>query len=106
MQTDSIVWGETYDISVTVKDSAGDAITLDGDYTVACRVAHTLGGASFVDPTMTIAGGVATTSIDTGDPPWKPGVYYYDVRVTDDGGHDYWSEPVELTLTDRNTPNT
>jgi hypothetical protein len=106
MKTDSITWGETYDISAQVKDAAGDPIALDETYQAACRVTRQVGGPSIIDPAVTIAGGLVTASIDTGDEPWRAGTYYYDIRITDPDGHDYWSEPVKLTLRNRNTPNT
>lgn len=106
MQTDSITWGETYDISVQVNDAEGAPIALDETYQAACRVTRQVGGASILDPEVAIEGGLVTASIDTGDAPWRPGTYYYDIRITDPDGHDYWSEPVKLTLRNRNTPNT
>ena len=107
MKNDTITWGETYDISVTVKDADGNAIVLDETYSAACRiVTKNHGGPLFAEPPMTIAGGAATASIDTGDRPWKAGVYFYDVRITDPAGNDFWSEYVRLTLNVRNTPNT
>lgn len=36
MKTDSITWGETYDIEVIVNDENGAPITLDGTYQAAC----------------------------------------------------------------------
>lgn len=104
MQTDTITWGETYDIAVTVNDGDGVAIVLDETYLAACRVSETEGGTALVEPIMTIADGVATTTIDTGDSPWKARSYYYDIRITDPDGNDYWSEPVKLTLSKRTTP--
>jgi hypothetical protein len=55
---------------------------------------------------MTIAAGVATTTIDTGNAEFCYGTYYYDIRLTDADGHDYWTSPVRLILANRNTPNT
>ena len=106
MQTDSITWGETYDIRVQTKDLSGDAIVMDETYQAACRVTRQVGGESILDPAMVLDGGAFITSIDTGDAPWKPGTYFYDIRITDPEGNDYWSEPVRLTLRNRNTPNT
>jgi hypothetical protein len=42
--------------------------------------------------------------IDTSGANWEVGIYYYDIRITDDNDNDYWSEPVKLTLQDRNSP--
>lgn len=106
MQSDSITWGETYDISVQAKDGDGVPITLTESYQVACRVTLQIGGNPIVDPLVSIVGGLAKASIDTGDEPWRPGTYYYDLRITDPDGNDFWSEPVMLTLNNRNTPNT
>jgi hypothetical protein len=106
MQTDTITWGETYDISVTVKDADGLTIALDDTYQAACRVTREVSGATLIDVPVVIADGMVKASIDTGDNPWKAATYYYDIRITDPDGHDYWSEPVRLTLNPRNTPNT
>lgn len=107
MTVDKIIWGETYDIEVALQDAEGDAIVMDGDWSAACRITKDrVGGEVFLNPAMNIADGVATCSLDTGDSGWAPGVYVYDVRVTDADGNDFWSEPVRLTLVNRNTPNT
>ncbi len=104
MATDIIIWGETYDLSVTAKDAAGAAVALDGTWAAACRVCASLGGTLVLEPAMTITGGAAVASIDTGDEPWAPGTYIYDIRLTDPDGNDYWCEPVTLILKLRNTP--
>lgn len=105
--TDEIIWGETYDISVSAQDTAGDPITLDGTWSAACRITEDrIGGDVIANPTMTIADGIATTTLDTGDEEWSHGIYYYDIRLTDSDGHDYWTSPVRLILANRNTPNT
>lgn len=105
MAEDTIVHGETYGISVSIQDVDGDPLTLDGTWSAACRVTRNkVGSASIVEPVMVIADNAATTELDTGDEPWMPGVYYYDIRLTDPDGHDYWTEPVKLTLSDRNAP--
>jgi hypothetical protein len=105
--TDEIVWGETYDISISAQDTGGNSITLDGTWSAACRITEDhVGGDIVLNPTMTIAAGVATTSIDTGNAEFLSGVYYYDIRLTDAAGHDYWTSPVRLILANRNTPNT
>ena len=107
MVTDTITHGETYDIQATAQDAAGDAITLDGTWSAACRITkNKIDGIIILEPTMTIAAGTASTSIDTGDAEWSPGSYYYDIRITDSDGNDQWSEPVNLILESRNTPNT
>ena len=104
MQTDTIVHGETYDISVAAQDENDDPIVLDGTWSAACRITKgSIGGTILMEPVMTIAAGVATTSLDTGDPEWSPIIYYFDIRLTDAAGDDFWTEPIQLTLTPRNT---
>ena len=105
MQTDTITWGETYDLEVSAQDPDGAAILLDGSWQAACRITKSkLGVAAFLDPVLTLSGGKARGQIDTGDAPWAPGTYYYDIRLTDPDGHDQWYEPVKLILATRNTP--
>lgn len=104
MATDSIVWGETYDISVTAKDANGDAIAIDGTWEAAIRIVRDrIGGPEIESGAMTIADNAATYSIDTGKAPWTADTYVYDIRLTDPDGNDYWCEPIELTLSDRVT---
>jgi hypothetical protein len=103
METDTIKWGETYDIQAACQDADGVAVPLTIDWQAACRITRErVGGAVVATPVMTISGGVATCQIDTGDTGWEPGVYIYDIRLTDPDGHDYWGEPVRLTLENRN----
>ena len=105
MTADTITWGETYDISLAAQDAVGAAITLDGTWSAACRITkNKVGGEVIANPAMTIAAGVATCQIDTGDAGWAAGVFYYDIRLTDADGNDYWTAPIKLTLTNRNTP--
>ena len=105
MTTDTIVWGETYDISISCQESDETPITLDGTWSAACCFTSAkVGGTVIAEPTMTIAAGVATATIDTGDEEWAAGEYYYDVRLTDPDGNDYWTEPVKLRVLNRNTP--
>lgn len=105
-ETDIIKWGETYDVSVTPQDANGDDIVMDGSWSAEMVVTTKLGGPVFVEPPIAIVGGKAEVSIDTGDEPWAPGRYIYDVRLTDPDGHDQWTEPIVLILENRNTPNT
>lgn len=105
--TNEIVWGETYNISVSAQNSGGNAVTLDGTWSAACRISKDyIGGDVILNPSMTIAAGVATTSIDTGNAEFSAGTYYYDIRLTDPTGHDYWTDPVRLILANRNSPST
>jgi len=104
MQTDSIKWGETYDLAVQAKDADGNALDLTGWQAAARVVSARIGGGTVAEPEMTIEGGTASCSIDTGAEGWAPGPYRYDVRFTDPDGNDYWSEPVKLILQNRDTP--
>ncbi len=106
MLTDTIKWGETYDISAQPVDADGEALVLDGTWSAAVRFVRGeyVGGEEVVSPEMTIAEGAATCTIDTGETAWSPGSYVYDTRFTDPDGNDYWSEPVLLVLENRNTP--
>jgi hypothetical protein len=105
--TNEIVWGESYKISVSAQNPNGDAISINGSWGAACRITKDyIGGDVILNATMTIADNVASTVLDTGNDEFSYGVYYYDVRLTDEGGHDYWTEPVRLILANRNSPNT
>ena len=106
MADDIIKRGETYGISITALDSDGDAITMDGDWSAASAVTKDrVGGTPIESPTLTIAAGVATGEIDTGSSLYEDGTYYWDARLTDDSGDDYWTTPVKLVLLGRNTPS-
>jgi len=105
--TDEIVWGENYDISVSAQDTGGNPITLDGPWSAACRITEDhIGGDIVLNPTMTIAAGVATTTLAPCNAEFSYGTYYDDIRLTDSAGHDYWTSPVRLILANRNSPNT
>ena len=104
MNTDTIVWGQTYDIEVAVQNQNGEPITLDDTYQVACRVVAAIGGPTILEPPVTISGGKATASIDTRNSVFSAGTYHFDVRITDPDGYDDWTEPVKLTLLARITP--
>jgi hypothetical protein len=104
MQTDIITWGETYDLFIELKDVDGNPIAMNETYSVACRVSTSVGGEAIAEPVMTIADGVATGTIDTGDPAYAAGTYYYDIRITYPDNRDEWSDPVRLILEDRTTP--
>lgn len=103
--TDTIIWGTPYDLSAVAQDDAGDPITMDGTWSAACRISKgRIGGEKLIDVSMSISEGAAVGSIETSGPEWAPGVYYYDIRLTDGDGTDYWTAPVKLVLTNRNTP--
>ena len=106
MTTDKLTWGETYDISITPQDADGNPVEMDETWQAACRVCKGSrpGGQTFLEPTMTIADGVASCSLDTGDEGWSATAYTYDIRVTDPDGNDYWTETIQLVLEKRNTP--
>jgi len=104
---DSIVHGETYDISITPQDSNGDSVILDDSWSAAIRFSRLEDGRSeVISEDMVIADGVASISFDTGDSPWEPGVLWYDTRLTDGDGHDYWSSKIKLTINSRITEHT
>ena len=100
MTSDEIAYGETYDLSVSVKDADGDLVTLDGTYSAKYRFTNSreAGGTEIAAGVMTIADGVATASIDTGDEAWSPGIYYYDIRITDPDGNEYVSSMIQLVI--------
>lgn len=105
MISDEIAYGETYDLSVTVKDADGDLVTLDETYTAVYRFTNSreTGGTQVAAGSMTIADGAATASVDTGDEGWSPGIYYYDVRITDPDGNEYVSEMIQLAICNTQT---
>lgn len=106
METDTIKHGETYDLNITAEDADGVAITLDGTWEAACRVTkNKIGGVVIAEPALTFSLGAAVGSIDTRDAEWEPGTYFYDVRLTDPDGNDFWTEPVKLKVEARNTPD-
>ena len=100
MLKDKISYGETYDLSVSVCDSDGNAVTLDETYSAKYRFTDSreLGGTEIAAGDMVIADGVATASIDTGNTPWTAGIYFYDVRITDEEENEYVSEVIQLVI--------
>lgn len=99
MITDEIAHGETYDIEVSAEGADDLAVTLDGTWGARFRVlSEDVTGDEIAAGAMTIAEGVATATIDTGDAPWVPGTYYYDVRLTDPDGNEYVSDTVKLVV--------
>lgn len=101
--TDRIAWGESYDLSVEGRDTDGEVVVLDGTWSAAYRFcADEIDGPEVLAGAMGIAGGRAVVDVDTGDPPFEPGIFWWDVRLTDAAGNDYWSQPVRLILEKRN----
>jgi len=105
MADDKITWGESYDLSVSAADSDGEPLPLDETWQAAARVILERTGREVENIAMVIADGAAIGSIDTRADGYSPGLYAYDVRLTDPDGNDYWSERVRLTLASRVTPS-
>jgi hypothetical protein len=104
--TDTIVHGETYDIAVQAKDINGDPIVMDGTWSAATRITKgAIGGEIIAEPAMAIVDGLATYTLDTGESIWESTTYFYDVRLTNPDGDDFWTAKIRLTLTPRNTPS-
>lgn len=105
MTSDTIKHGEAYDVSITAKDAAGVVLDMDGTWEAMLRITRgQIGGPVVATLEMTIADSAASVAIDTRAAIWSPGVYIYDVRLTDPEGYDYWSQPVQLFVETRNTP--
>lgn len=100
MDTDTIYWGEAYDISASGQDAQGAATPVVSGHVRITK--DKIGGKQVFSSEMTIAAGVATITIDTRGDAWGPGVYYYDCRLTDTDGYDQWTDPVQLVLENRN----
>jgi len=104
MTTDTIKWGETYDLAVQAKDTEGNVLSLAGYQAAARFVSMRVGGGEVAAVELIIEDDTARCSIDTGSEGWAPGPYRYDVRFTDADGNNYWSDPVKLVLHNRDTP--
>lgn len=101
---DSATYGETYNLEIEGKDENGDVITLDGTYSAVYRVTTRYGGGvEVVTGSMTFSGGKAKADIETNAAGFTPGLFWLDVRFTDPGGNDYWSQPIRLTLYKRHS---
>lgn len=100
--TDTIKQGETYNWSISAKDENGNPIVIPGTWTAVLRVtkAH-IDGPTVITLNLNLTPG-ASNAVDTED--WKPGIYFYDVRFTDNTGNDFWSDPVKLVVEARNAP--
>lgn len=99
MENDQLRWGESCDLSITAQDADGNVITLDETWSGKYRVLTGNGSGTEIEAgALVIANGVATATIDTGAVGWAPGIYYYDVRLTDADGYEYPSETVRLRV--------
>lgn len=106
MITRTITHGATYPVR-SYGRNAGVDVPVDGTWTAAMRVStEKISGPIFVDVPLTLVNGAFVAAIDTSLPPWKPGVYYYDIRITPPGTPPKWSEGVKLTLKPKNSPAT
>lgn len=76
--------------------------TLDDSWDVGCFAKPKCGEAINLNPT--VAAGVATVEHDTIDMPGSS--YQIDIRLTETGNNDIWSEPIGLYLSDTVTPAT
>jgi hypothetical protein len=102
--TTEIFWGETIEIAGAPKTAEGVPMVLDASWSASCAITKTrIGGEVIASPPIEIISGVPQGTIDTGDKPWEPGVYYYDICVTGPDGRDYWSEPGRIILRNRNS---
>lgn len=96
-------WGESYGLGIALKDADDDDILMDGTWLAAARIINEKTGCEVEIIPMTIADGGASGMIDTRADGYTPGVYLYDIRVTDPDGFDHWTERSRLTLRPRVT---
>lgn len=95
--------GETLTLTAAAVDDGGEEVTIGAGWQAACAIKSAYAGTPVLTAAMPIASGVASLSIDTGDPEWAPGAYRYDIRLTDPAGNDYWIDTQELGLLARIT---
>lgn len=101
---DSVVYGEDYNITASPRDGNGDIIILDGSWDVDIRFSLLSNGVGEVfSSDMPIVDGEGFITIDTGDSPWYPGIFWYDIRFTNPNGSDFWSCKTKLTIKSRIT---
>lgn len=99
MIKDTIKCGETYVIPAEARDGEGNTLVMDNTWSAACRIISKKTKAIVLDQvSMPIANGKASISLDTGNAPWAPGIYLYDIRITDPDGNDSWSEQIQVTM--------
>ena len=107
IEAEEIAWGETYRREIEVRDETNEIIPMDATWSAACLFTRDfLKGEEVVSLVIDVSGGTGWIEVDTRDPEWRPGVYVYDVRVTDPDGNDNWSGENRLILKRRNTNNT
>ena len=95
--------GETIPIIGGARNAAGADIFMDGTWSAACRITRDrIGGTVVAEPAMAISGGQAVTQIDTREAGWTVGTYFYDIRITNPDGDDFWTDPIKLKLEPRN----
>ena len=103
---DTITKGESYDISVVAKDVDG-ALTDTTGMTGAIAIrSGSLTGEIIYSSALTLTDGAFVDAIDTGDAAFVAGTHIYDIRLTDSGGNDYFSLPVQLIINASSTANT
>lgn len=103
MTTDYLKQGETLNLSITAKDSNGSGVALSG-YSAAMRICKDkVGGTTAADISLGISNDTITGSYNTNS--LNPNDYYYDIRLTDESGNDFWSAPVKMVILPRNTPS-
>jgi hypothetical protein len=103
MQTDRIKQGETFGISIELKDTDGEVIAVDETWSFGCRICKdATGGETIADVAISLVDGIPVGSYNTDL--IEPGLYFYDTRATDSDGNDYWSCPVRLIIEQTNTP--
>lgn len=104
MTTDTITIGSTYLVTATILDPDGVVIPITSGWQAACTVcAVKIGGLVAATIPMVIANGSVSGKLDT-DSTLVTGRYYYDVRVTDPAGVDYWTDAICLNLITHSTP--
>ena len=98
-----IIHGETLTITATAVYASGAPVPIVAGWSAACAVIRHADSSPMVTVPMTISGGVASSTFDTGDAPWSAGRYRYDIRITDPSGNDYWLPEQDLVLLARIT---
>lgn len=116
MENDSIKWGKLLTRRIAGQDADGAYFAITAEWAGAWRIVTQLpeggdlpdggdldDGAQIAAGALDIADGLASFTVDTSAAGWAPGHYYYDVRLTDPDGVDWWSDIVHLELLPRIT---